>query len=87
MIIINLILIMSFIKCINSFQCLDEFNHPIDSWNVIKEPSSYDYYVFNSTTSSYNLSPYNLSQTTNGCVMNTGIYLYIYLINLFNKSI
>jgi deoxyribonuclease-2 len=79
--IMNLIiflLIITALKCVNSFSCLDENGSPVDSWNAIKAHNSYTYYVYNSSTLTYNLSKYNVSQTKDGCIMQTVGQIYSY---------
>ena len=46
--------------------------------NLLKKPNSANYYYFNSKYSSYQLSPYNVSQSSKGAIMATMMQLYTY---------
>ena len=76
--------LVQFFLCLHSLQqvagisCLDENGEPVDSWTAIKGSNDYNYYVYNSATDSWDLSPYYLNQTkgTDGCIMGTVGALY-----------
>ena len=56
--------------------CLDENGQPVDSWTAIKASNSMKYYVYNEAGSTWDVSPYFLNQTSDGCIMATAAQLY-----------
>lgn len=59
-----------------SFSCIDDTGKAVDSWVVLKAATSFTYYTYNADSSSFVKSPYEVSQTTNGCVMETVKQIY-----------
>jgi deoxyribonuclease-2 len=57
--------------------CLDESGQPVDYWVALKVPLGSNYFVYTSANDgSFALSPYNLSQSTQGCIMQTVQQIY-----------
>ncbi len=60
-----------------AFTCIDDQGNPADSWVALKAaPNSSLYFVFNATSKSFVLSPYNVNQTKYGAIMETVNQLY-----------
>ena len=70
------LLLLTCFEFAQGLSCIDDDGNAVDSWVVLKQPSSFNYYVFNSPTSSFLKSSYDVSQTTNGCVMSTVHQIY-----------
>ena len=61
------------------YSCLNEDGNPVDSWTALKAEGNYNYYMYNSESSTYwDKSPYTLDQTTtsHGAIMRTMQQLY-----------
>jgi deoxyribonuclease-2 len=67
---------LSSIDSIDSISCLDEAGNPVDSWTSIKAYNSDKYYTFNEEMATWELSKFTVSQTADGCIMQTMNQLY-----------
>jgi len=57
-----------------SISCLDENGSPVDSWIALKAGNSFDYYYLSGST--FVKSQYELSQSSDGCIMRTAQQAY-----------
>lgn len=59
-----------------SLSCINEDGNNVDGYTILKKNDGYQYFVYNSATSSFELSPYFLNQTSVGAIMETLAPLY-----------
>lgn len=62
---------------VQAFTCIDDNGNPTDWWVILKAaPYSSAYFIYSDTLKSFELSPYNVNQTTKGAIMETVNQLY-----------
>lgn len=62
----------------DAFTCLDENGNPVDSWVALKgAPKTSIYFIYDESLGNFKKSIYNVSQSTNGAIMQTVGQLYV----------
>ena len=63
---------------VQALTCLDEAGKSVDSWVALKgAPNTPIYFIYDEETKSFVESPYNVSQATDGAIMQTVGQLYL----------